>query len=158
MGVDLKKGPSRKAVLHCNPTREQPVNMPVSASFVHTRKASVKDIATRFIADHGNKPQGTKMQQISGAAEYALGNYAGAIEPLTTYIHGVNNPQRIAHYQLGLSLFETGSDNARAIEMFNYCSQRENGGNWSDDAITQNSLLHIGIIKLGQDYKFFNLG
>jgi hypothetical protein len=38
--------------------------------------SSAKDIATRFIADHGNKPQGTKMQQKSGAAEYALGNYA----------------------------------------------------------------------------------
>ena len=109
---------------------------------------SAKDIAVRFIADHDGKPQGTRMQQILGAAEYAQGNYAGAVEPLTTYIHGTAEPQRIAYYQLGLSLFKTGSDAARAMEMLGHCCSTGNGGERIDDAITQNSLLHMGIIKL----------
>lgn len=109
--------------------------------------ARAKDMAVRFIADHGDKPQGIRMQQILGAAEYAMGNYAAAIEPLTSYIHGEAEPQRIAYYQLGLSLFETGSDNARALEMFEYCSINTDGKR-KDDAITQNSLLHSGIIRL----------
>lgn len=110
-----------------------------------------KAVATAFIGDHKNKEQGTKMQQMLGASEYALGNYTAAIEPLTTYIHGVDNPQRIAYYQLGMSLFKTGSDDARAIEMLTYCSQKGNDKQWNDDAITQNSLLHIGIIRLKQN-------
>ena len=110
-----------------------------------------KAVATHFIGDHCDKPQGTRMQQMLGAAEYALGNYAAAVEPLTTYIHGVNEAQRIAYYQLGLSLFETGSDEARAVEMFTYCCNGDGKRSWSDDAITQNSLLHLGIIKLKQN-------
>lgn len=107
-----------------------------------------KDIATRFIADHGGKMQGIRMHQILGAAEYALGNYAGAVEPLTTYIHGTEEPQRIAYYQLGMSLFKTGSDAARAMEMFGRCCHTDDGKQQKDDAITQNSLLHMGIMRL----------
>lgn len=107
-----------------------------------------KAVATHFIGDHGEKLQGTKMQQMLGAAEYALGNYAAAVEPLTTYIHGVNEAQRIAYYQLGLSLFEIGGDEARAVEMFTYCCNGDGKRSWNDDAITQNSLLHLGIIRL----------
>lgn len=107
-----------------------------------------KDIATRFIADHGGKMQGIRMHQILGAAEFALGNYAGAVEPLTTYIHGTEEPQRIAYYQLGMSLFKTGSDAARAMEMFGRCCHTDDGKQQKDDAITQNSLLHMGIMRL----------
>ncbi|MBR5455793.1 MAG: tetratricopeptide repeat protein [Bacteroidaceae bacterium] len=107
-----------------------------------------KDIATRFIADHDGKMQGIRMHQILGAAEFALGNYAGAVEPLTTYIHGTEEPQRIAYYQLGMSLFKTGSDAARAMEMFGRCCHTDDGKQQKDDAITQNSLLHMGIMRL----------
>lgn len=107
-----------------------------------------KDIATRFIADHGDKTQGIRMHQILGAAEFALGNYSGAVEPLTTYIHGTEEPQRIAYYQLGMSLFKTGSDAARAMEMFDLCCHTDDGKQQRNDAITQNSLLHMGIMRL----------
>ena len=100
-------------------------------------------IARSFIADHGNKPQGIKMQQIAGAAEYAKGNYSKTIEPLTTYVNGYPTPQRIAYYQLGLSLFETGNGK-EAMKMFDKCS---NG----DDAMAQSSYLHIGIIQLKEN-------
>lgn len=99
-----------------------------------------ENIARSFIADHGNTPQGVKMYQILGAAEYSKGNYGKAIEPLTKYVREYPAPQRIACYQLGLSLFEAGR-NDEAMKMFDKCS---NG----DDAMAQNSFLHIGIIQL----------
>ena len=99
-----------------------------------------KVIAQRFIADHGTKPQGIKMHQILGASEYALGNYSKAVPALTKYVEEYPEPQRIAKYQLGLSLFETGK-NDKAMRMFDSCSD-------GDDAIAQNSFLHIGIIQL----------
>ena len=99
-----------------------------------------RNIANLFIADHKENSHGVRMQQILGAAEYALGNYEEAIEPLTTYIERSETPQRIAKYQLGLSLFETGEDIEKALEILGDCSQ-------GDDAIAQNSLLHIGIIQ-----------
>lgn len=107
-----------------------------------------KDIATLFIADHKDKPQGIKMLHILGGAEYTLGDYKTAISSLTQYINSTKSPQRIAFYQLGMSLFETGSDNATAIEMLSKCCNADNKKARYDDAITQNSLLHLGIIKL----------
>lgn len=97
-------------------------------------------IADLFIADHAETPQGTKMLQIKGAAEYAQGNYSGAAETLGKYVENYPNPQRIAEYQLALSLFETGNTE-EALSLFTACTGK-------DDAISQNSLLHIGIIQL----------
>lgn len=99
-----------------------------------------RTIAQRFIADHGAKPQGIKMHQILGAAEYASGNYSKAVPALSRYVYESPSPQRIARYQLGLSLLETGK-NGEAMKMFDACSD-------GDDVIAQNSFLHIGIIQL----------
>lgn len=101
--------------------------------------AQAKSIADLFIADHAGTAQGTKMLQIKGAVEYAQGNYSAAAESLSEYIEKCNAPQRIAKYQLALSLFQTG-EYEKALEYFDACSDKE-------DAIAQNSLLHIGMIQ-----------
>lgn len=122
------------------------LDVPYYIAAIYMKQGDVKkaeNMARNFIADHGNKPQGVKMQQILGAAEYAKGNYSKAIEPLTVYVSNYPTPQRIAYYQLGLSHFETGNYD-EAMKMFDACS---NG----DDAMAQNSFLHIGIIQLKKD-------
>ena len=100
-------------------------------------------IAERFIADHGDKMQGVKMQQIIGAVEFNNGNYDKATEALETYMDKYPQPQRIAMYQLALSLYNNGEHN-RAKELFDNCTT-------VDDELSQNSLLHKGMITLGQD-------
>ena len=100
-------------------------------------------IAERFIADHGDKMQGVKMQQIIGAVEFNNGNYDKATEALETYMDKYPQPQRIAMYQLALSLYNNGEHN-RAKELFDNCTT-------VDDELSQNSLLHKGMIALEQD-------
>lgn len=98
-----------------------------------------------FIEDHGDKPQGERMHQITGAVEFLKGNYDKAIEELDVYMRSTGTPQRISCYQMGLSLFEEGQD-SRAKQMLERCIDVE-------DELAQNALLHIGILqrKLGDD-------
>ncbi len=98
-----------------------------------------QNIAERFIADHADNIHGLKMQQILGAANYYAGNYKEAVKPLTEYVNRYPSPQRIAKYQLAVSLFETEEYND-ALGLFDSCSE-------GDDAISQSSLLHIGTIQ-----------
>lgn len=102
-----------------------------------------KSIAEKFIKDHGAKQQGIRMRQIQGAAEYALGNYEGAAEALALYVNNYSSPQRIALYQLGMSLYLTGNHD-EALKMFTPCTQ-------GNDAIAQNALLHTGLINLEKE-------
>lgn len=101
------------------------------------------NIATKFIADHGDKMQGVKMQQIIGAVEFSNGNYEKAIKALDIYTDKYPKPQRIAMYQLALSLYNEGELD-RAKELFDNCTDL-------DDEISQNTLLHKGMIALAQD-------
>ena len=99
-----------------------------------------KEIAVNFIEENDDEMNCLRMQQMLGAAEYAMGNYDAAVTPLKEYINNSKEPQRIAFYQLGMSLFKTG-EYGQAEEMLKECIG-------DDDAITQNALLHTGIIKL----------
>lgn len=125
-------------------SREYYLEIPYYLAGTYLKQGDAKrarNIAERFIADHSDKPQGVRMQQMLGAAEYALGNYSDAIEPLKEYTSKVEKPQRIAFYQLGISLLKAGEEPEEALEMLDICSQS------GDDALAQNSLLHIGIIE-----------
>lgn len=99
-----------------------------------------KEIAEEFIAGHKESNQGIRMQHILGAAEYALGNYEDAIEPLSIYIEKTTEPQRIAYYHLGASLYATDGDTDKALELLAHSNE-------GDDAVAQSSLLHTGIIQ-----------
>lgn len=103
------------------------------------------NIAEAFIADHADKPQGVAMQHILGAARFGRGEYAAAAEALEKYSAATpaDKQQRIAVYQLALSLFATGQ-HTRAKELFATCGT-------GDDAIAQNALLHLGIINLEEN-------
>ena len=91
-----------------------------------TEKA--KRIAEEFMAEYGDDPNCIRMQQILGAAEFTNGNYSEAIIALRDYIENSKEPQRIAYYQLGMSLF--------------------NNGEYSEA-----EKIHTGIIKLKNDDK-----
>lgn len=104
---------------------------------------AARSIAERFIADHGDKPEGVKMHQILGAAEFNEGNYSKAIKALDLYTSNSSNPQRIAMYQLALSLYKKGELD-RADELFDKCTG-------TDDEISQNAFLHKGMIALEQN-------
>ena len=105
---------------------------------------SAKEIAKNFIAANKESSQSIRMQHILGAAEYALGNYEEAIEPLSIYIEKSAEPQRIAYYHLGASIYATDGDTDKALELLAHSNE-------GDDAVAQSSLLHTGIIqhKLG---------
>lgn len=104
--------------------------------------AQAQGVAEAFIADHSNTPRGTAMQQMLGAALFGQGKYADAIEPLENYIDTTpaDKQQRIAIYQLALSHFETGNKE-KAKSLFEKCCNTK-------DVVSQNSLLHLGIINL----------
>lgn len=104
---------------------------------------AARGIAERFIADHGDKPQGVKMRQILGAVEFNEGNYGKAIKALDLYTSNTPKPQRIAMYQLALSLYNNGEFD-RAKELLDNCTTL-------DDEISQNALLHKGMIALEQN-------
>ena len=104
---------------------------------------SARNIAVRFIGDHGSKPQGTRMKQILGAAEFAMGNCDKAAAALEEYIAGTANPQRIALYQFAVCRYMQG-DLDSAKELFGNCTS-------TDDEIAQNSFLHKGMIALKQN-------
>ena len=75
-----------------------------------------------------------------GAAEFMQGNYPEATKALTTYVENYHTPQRVALYQLGVSLYANGEYD-KAMEMLSQCIEE-------DDAIAQSALLHIGLIYL----------
>ncbi len=104
-----------------------------------------EQIATAYIADHKNKPQGKAMQQMLGASLFGQGRYDEAVAPLQSYMEATpaEKRQRIAVYQLALSLFESGKRN-EAKPLLEECCKR-------DDVVAQNSLLHLGIIGLEEE-------
>lgn len=104
---------------------------------------AARNIAERFIADHGDKLQGVRMQQILGAIEFNEGNYEAAIDILKEYTGNYPTPQRIAFYQLALSLYKQGDfDTAKGL--LDQCTTL-------DDEVTQNAFLHKGMIALEQN-------
>ena len=100
-------------------------------------------IAERFIKDHGDKLQGKRMKQILGAAQFAEGDYKAAASTLTEYVNGYPTPQRMALYQLALSLYKQG-DYENAKGLLDQCTAL-------DDELTQNAFLHKGMIALEQN-------
>lgn len=106
---------------------------------------NARTIATRFIGDHKEKPQGIKMKQILGSAEFLDGNYENAISNLEEYLENSSAPQRIAYYQMGLSLFEMGDFDGAKKYLANSLQKESN------DELAQNALLHKGIAELALD-------
>lgn len=97
-------------------------------------------LARLFLEYNSELKQGIPMRHILGAALYGQRRYSEATAPLSEYMQLCNEPQRIASYQLAMSLFNTGKYN-EATPYFDSCTN-------DDDAITQNAYLHLGIIAL----------
>lgn len=122
------------------------LDVPYYLAGIELKKGNTKtarNIARRFIADHGDKAEGLKMMQILGAVEFADGNYNAASEALTEYINGYPAHQRVALYQLAISLYKEGKlENAKVF--LDECTA-------VDDELTQNAFLHKGMIALEQN-------
>lgn len=100
--------------------------------------------ANHFIDEYGTKPQGIRMHQMLGAAYFMKDDFENAAKALDIYVKEYEKekkrPQRIARYQYGKSMYELGKHD-EALKQFTICAD-------GDDAIAQNSLLHIGLIHL----------
>ena len=108
------------------------------------KTAQASNLAKQYLDNNSPTDPGYyRMYQLLGAAEFMQGNYNEAAEALATYVNNYHSPQRIAMYQLGKSLFEMDNHD-EAIKMFTICAD-------GDDAIAQNSLLHLGLIHLEND-------
>ena len=97
-------------------------------------------LARLFLEYNSDKKQGIPMRHILGGALYGQFRYNEVIPTLNEYLSLCDEPQRIAYYQLAMSLFNTGRLQ-EAIPLFNKCTD-------SNDVIAQNSYLHQGIIQL----------
>ena len=97
-------------------------------------------VANHAIKDYGNTILGIKIHQMLGAAYFMKEDYENAAKAFEVYMKGYPTPQRIAMYQYGKSLYELGKYD-EAMKMLLVCAD-------GDDAIAQNSLLHVGLIHL----------
>ena len=126
--------------------KEHYLDVPYYLAGIELKKGNSKSagkIAERFIKDHSDKAEGSRMKQILGAAQFADGNYKDAAVTLTEYLNEYPTPQRIALYQLALSLYKEGNyENAKTL--FDQCTSL-------DDELTQNAFLHKGMIALEQN-------
>lgn len=122
--------------------RKYNLEVPYYLAGIYLKMGMVEEARTeaeRFIAAYGDRPQGMRMRQILGAAEFMDGNYARAAEVLGEYVGSTESPQRISCYQLGMSLLQEG-ESEEAKSMLERCID-------VDDELAQNALLHIGILQ-----------
>ena len=97
-------------------------------------------LARLFLEHNSDLKQGIPMRHILGGALYGQQRYNEAIPALNEYLSMCGEPQRIAYYQLAMSLFATGKLQ-EAIPLFDKCTD-------GNDIMAQNSYLHQGIIEL----------
>ncbi len=134
---------AQQALLSIQMERKYNLDIPYYLAGIELKRGNnslARSMAERFIATHGEKPQGKKMLQILGAVEFADNNYSAAVKAFDEYFACATEPQRIALYQMGLSLFQEGEYES-ATKYLDRCTTL-------DDEITQSALLHKGIIQL----------
>ena len=114
----------------------------ITGIYLKTGKAArAADMAKMYLENNKpTVPEYYRMYQMLGAAEFMQGNYTEASEALTTYVENYHAPQRVALYQLGVSLY-ADREYDKAMELLSQCTEEE-------DAIAQSALLHIGLIHL----------
>lgn len=94
-------------------------------------------VAEGYISSYPRNANVPEMERILGISRYYMGKASEAIEPLTAYVNGVDNPKRDALYLLGMACYQARIY-SRAAEMLGKVTT-------VDDALSQNAYLHMGL-------------
>ena len=99
------------------------------------------ETANNLVATTDDPMIEAEAERILGEYWYRKGEYAKAVELLTSYLAtGQSQDKRHDTYLLGMSEFQTGSMDASIEHLTTVVTD--------DDAVTQNALLHIGLASL----------
>ena len=97
-------------------------------------------IASNYFQRFAGHKDEAEMKRIQGEARYGLNDYLSAVTLLEAYMEAVDQPQRKAMYELGMSYYHTGAF-SNATEMLGKTTLER-------DALAQNAYLHMGLAYL----------
>ena len=94
-------------------------------------------LASDYLSQFAGHHDEAEMNRIQGEARYGLKDYLVAVSSLENYLTSVNQPQRKAMYELGMSYYHTGAY-SKATELLGKTTLKQ-------DALAQNAFLHMGL-------------
>ena len=97
-------------------------------------------IASDYLQRYAGHKDEAEMKRIQGEARYGMNDYLSAVALLEAYMGAVDQPQRKAMYELGMSYYHTGAF-SNATEMLGKTTLER-------DALAQNAYLHMGLAYL----------
>ena len=97
-------------------------------------------IASNYLQRFAGHKDEAEMKRIQGEARYGLNDYLSVVTLLEAYMGAVDQPQRKAMYELGMSYYHTGAF-SNATEMLGKTTLQR-------DALAQNAYLHMGLAYL----------
>ena len=97
-------------------------------------------MAANYLQRFAGHKDEAEMKRIQGEARYGLNDYLSAVTLLEAYMGAVDQPQRKAMYELGMSYYHTGAF-SNATEMLGKTTLER-------DALAQNAYLHMGLAYL----------
>lgn len=97
-------------------------------------------IAGVYVEAYPDEPDAVQMKRIAGEAAYGMKDYMQAVQNLEVYCSEVKNPDRKALYELGMSYAQIG--------VYSKAAARLGEVTTTQDALTQNAYLHMGLAYL----------
>ena len=97
-------------------------------------------MAANYLQRFAGHKDEAEMKRIQGEARYGMNDYLSAVTLLEAYMEAVDQPQRKAMYELGMSYYHTGAF-SNATEMLGKTTLER-------DALAQNAYLHMGLAYL----------
>lgn len=97
-------------------------------------------IAGVYAEVYPDEPNAVQMKRIAGEAAYGMKDYMQAVQNLEVYCSEVKNPDRKALYELGMSYAQIG--------VYSKAAARLGEVTTTQDALTQNAYLHMGLAYL----------
>lgn len=95
-------------------------------------------VAQNYLSAYPRNEHTAEMHRISGDAYYHLGQYQRATEAFGLYLNRhPDTPRRDALYRLGISYYQTG--------VYSKAAEALGRATGTDDALTQNANLHLGL-------------
>lgn len=97
-------------------------------------------IAGVYVEAYPDEPNAVQMKRIAGEVAYGMKDYMQAVQNLEVYCSEVKNPDRKALYELGMSYAQIG--------VYSKAAARLGEVTTTQDALTQNAYLHMGLAYL----------
>lgn len=97
-------------------------------------------IAGVYVEAYPDESNAVQMKRIAGEAAYGMKDYMQAVQNLEVYCSEVKNPDRKALYELGMSYAQIG--------VYSKAAARLGEVTTTQDALTQNAYLHMGLAYL----------